>query len=163
MDLLAFRQKLQDRLKTYRPALIILLVGILLMLLPGRGEQRIRGRQPPEIQQAESLDQSLSRTLSALDGAGRVQVLLTEAVGKQVVYQFDEERREGERQRKTVLLSNSQRGQEGLVCRVLAPVYQGAVVLCQGGGRPDIRLSIVRAVTSATGLTSDKVTVLKMK
>ena len=60
-------------------------------------------------------------------------------------------------------MTGQDRAQSGLISQVLAPVYQGAVVVCQGGDQPGIRLQVVEAVCDATGLSADKVTVLKMK
>jgi len=42
-------------------------------------------------------------------------------------------------------------------------LYRGAVVVCQGGDNASVRLAVVEAVSNATGLTSDRITVLKMK
>jgi len=39
----------------------------------------------------------------------------------------------------------------------------GAVIVCQGADDPQVRLSIVDAVSKVTGLGSDKISVLKMK
>ena len=61
------------------------------------------------------------------------------------------------------MVTNEERAQNGLVKQVIPPVFQGAVVVCQGGDQPTIRLAIVEAVADATGLTADKITVLKMK
>ena len=38
----------------------------------------------------------------------------------------------------------------------------GVVVLCSGAEDPQVRLDILRAVTSYTGFGSDKITILKM-
>jgi stage III sporulation protein AG len=46
---------------------------------------------------------------------------------------------------------------------VLAPQYLGAIVVCQGADRSDVRLAIVEAVSALTGLGADKISVLKMK
>ena len=46
---------------------------------------------------------------------------------------------------------------------VLSPTYLGAVIVCQGGDSPTVKLAIVEAVSNATGLSADKITVLKMK
>ena len=47
--------------------------------------------------------------------------------------------------------------------KTLYPVYQGAVVVCEGAERAAVRLAIVEAVSSLTGLGSDKISVIKMK
>ena len=96
-----------------------------------------------------------------------MRVLLTEAEGEQTLYQMDEDLQtnggsESIRQ-DTVLLTNSEREEVGLVRQIIPPVYQGAVILCQGADSASVRLAIIQAVASATGLTSDKITVLKMK
>ena len=38
----------------------------------------------------------------------------------------------------------------------------GVVVVCQGAEKAGVRLDIIRAVSSYTGFTSDKITILKM-
>ena len=63
----------------------------------------------------------------------------------------------------TVLISGDNRAENGLLRQRNPPVYLGAIVLCQGADKASIRLAIVEAVTDATGLGSDRITVLKMK
>ena len=60
-------------------------------------------------------------------------------------------------------MTDGQRGQTGLVRQVLPATYRGAVVVCQGADDPRIRLAIVEAVSMATGLGADRISVLKMK
>ena len=96
-----------------------------------------------------------------------MKVLLTEAAGEEVLYQTDEDIDQSDQsrdvRRETVLVTDAQRSQNGLVRQVNPPQYQGAVILCQGAGSPSVKLSVVEAVSDATGLTYDRITVLKMK
>jgi stage III sporulation protein AG len=62
----------------------------------------------------------------------------------------------------TVIVMDGNREETGLVKQVLPPVYRGAVIACQGADSANIRLAIVEAVKSVTGLSSDRITVLKM-
>ena len=64
---------------------------------------------------------------------------------------------------KTVIISDSGREEEGLIKTVTPPIYLGAIIVCQGGDSPTIRLQIVQAVANVTGISSDRITVLKMK
>ena len=48
-----------------------------------------------------------------------------------------------------------------VVTRRVYPTYRGALVVCQGGGRADVKLAVTEAVTALTGLTADRVTVAK--
>ena len=61
------------------------------------------------------------------------------------------------------MISGSDRGQEGLIKQVNAPTYRGAIVVCQGADDPVVKLSITEAVSRATGLGVDKISVIKMK
>lgn len=48
-----------------------------------------------------------------------------------------------------------------IVTRILYPTYRGALVVCQGGDRADVRLAVTEAVSVLTGLSSDRITVAK--
>ena len=43
------------------------------------------------------------------------------------------------------------------------PGFRGAVVLCQGAGRPEVQLAVKEAVSSLTGLGMDHITVCAME
>ena len=100
------------------------------------------------------------------DSAKTVQVLLTESAGEMTVYQTDRDEgggSDGALRADTVIITDSNRAQSGLVQQILPPKYQGAIIVCQGGDSPAVRLAIVEAVCKVTGLGADRVSVLKMK
>ncbi len=162
MDWIERKNSAWEYLKKYRYVALILLVGIFLMALP---EQEVSQAETAETTEEASLDlqESLAEILAQVQGAGNVKVLLTQAKGEQTIYQTDGDYSSQEERRDTVLVTNSQREESGLIRQVIPPVYQGAIVLCQGAENANVRLSIVKAVMSVTGLTSDHITVLKMK
>ncbi len=135
---------------------LLILVGLLFLLLPQ--EKPDPAPAEPEQKPAATLEERLSELLSQAEGAGKTRVLLTEQAGEQILYQTDE----AENRSTTVLVSDGSREEGGLVRQRISPAYQGAVVLCQGANRPEVRLAVVNAVMAVTGLTSDKITVLKL-
>ena len=162
MDWVAGRRTVQDFVNEYRRTMSVLLAGILLLTLPGGEEQE----QPPApVTQESSLQEALEEILSEISGAGQVSVLLTQAAGEETVFQIDEDISDhgGTSHRETVLVSGSGREETGLVRQTKAPTYLGAVIVCQGADNASVRLAIVEAVRSATGLTTDRISVLKMK
>ena len=167
MDKSAILKKAESIFTKYKYALLILVIGLVLMLIPGKSETD--SQQPTEvlIQNTVSVEERLSNLLSALAGAGRVQVLLTESTGEETVYQIDQESNSGNDTSSvkitTVIVTDSQRSESGLIKQVNPPSYLGAVVLCQGADNMTVRYAIVEAVCKATGLGADKVSVLKMK
>ena len=64
------------------------------------------------------------------------------------------------RSTQTVLVDSGS-GDAPVVTRTVYPTYRGALVVCQGGDRADVRLAVTEAVTALTGLTADRVTVAK--
>lgn len=170
MDWVEIREKAMELFKKYRYVLLVLLAGLFLMLLPeGASLEETHEQTVPQApQEAPSdLQTSLGNILSLIEGAGKVQVLLTESSGQRTLYQTDEDVSAGESssdvRRETVIITDSGRGESGLVQQVDPPVYQGAIVLCQGADSASVRLAIVEAVSNATGLSSNKISVLKMK
>ena len=147
-----------DRLKTvmgkYRYVLLVVLAGLALMLLPAGPEE---AEPVPTTVVEENLESRLEAILRRIDGAGEVKVLLTEERGGEVFYQT-----EGDDE-KTVLVTGSDRAESGLVRTTHSPDYRGAVVVCQGADSAAVRLAVVEAVANATGLGTDRITVLKMK
>ena len=161
MDWIAYKGKAREGLKKYRYVLIVLLAGIVLMLLPAQEEAP--AAQPVPTQPETTLQESLTEILSMVSGAGEVRVLLTEAAGEETVYQLDEDSDDSGLRRETVLVSDTNREKTGLVRQVKGPAYLGAVIVWQGADSAAVRLAIVEAVKSATGLSSDRISVLKMK
>ena len=151
-----------------RAVALVVLLGVLLMLLPtGKTEAQQPQRQETVSEPRENLETRLEQILSQVSGAGNVRVLLTQERGETSVYQLDlQEVTDGDRReirQDTVTVTGSDRQQEGLLTQVEAPRYRGAVIVWQGGDNPTVRLSVVEAVSGATGLPSNRITVLKMK
>ena len=168
MDWIEDKEGIKSLLKKYKIAMLVAALGILLLLLPSeeKKETPIVAVHSEETNHTE-LEAKLEKLLTQLEGAGKVRVLLTEAKGKETLYQKDEAISQngdsGNSKVETVVITDQNRNQNGLVIRADPPVYLGAVILCQGAERATVRLAIVDAVATATGLSSDKISVLKMK
>lgn len=161
MDITQWKTDVMEYIKKYRLAAIILLAGVLLMLIPYPVQQQSEPEKTETVQ--PTLQQSLTDILCMIQGAGEVKVLLTEKSGAISYYQTNETVSSDSHRTDTVILSDSSRDETGLIRQVNPPIYRGAIILCQGADDAAVRLSIVEAVKSATGLTSDRITVLKMK
>ncbi len=153
-------RKPMEMVKKYRYPILVLLAGILLMILPGQKKQ-----EAPQVQiqqtQPETADLAgqLERILVQIKGVGKVQVLLTQAAGERVEYQADENGEHSD----TVIITDSDRNQRPVPVQTLSPEYLGAIIVCQGAGAPEVKLAVVEAVSKATGLSADRISVLKMK
>lgn len=168
MDWVKKKNALISFASKYRYVILILLLGLSLMLLPSG--KRTQSNTAPSIEVAENADtiqEQLSQILSNIKGAGEVAVLLTQAHGEEIIYQTDDKDSTSNdtitASRDTVIITDANRSNNGLIRQINPPVYMGAVVVCQGADNPAVRLSIVEAVSKATGLGASKISVLKMK
>ena len=167
MDIGKWSKNILALFNKYRYPLVILLVGLVLLTLPGRKEEpeQITG-QSNSIQRPDTT-QTLTQILEQIKGVGKVKVMLTVAEGERTIYQFDEDRTTGENstsvRQETIIVSDTDRNQQALISQIMAPKYLGAVIVCQGADDPSVKWAVVDAVSKATGIGADRISVLKMK
>lgn len=160
MDLESGKRQLITNLKKFQYFLIILVAGVLIMIIPENEPthtETVSSEQPVQL----DLEGELESILSQISGVGKTKVLLTELSGSETVFQTDSG--QNMLSNDTVVLTDGARDQYGLIRKILPPVYKGAIVVCKGGDSASVRLAVVDAVMRATGLSSDCITVLKMK
>lgn len=168
MEIKALQSKVQSLFQKYKYAFIIFLVGILFMIVPGKllGSED-RGEVQEVVEQGSSVQQELEEILSYIKGAGTVRVMLKELSGEETIYEVNEDISVSDSSTNTkidvITITDQNRNEHGLIKQVNPPKYQGAVILCQGGDDPSVKLAITDAVSKITGLGADKIAVLKMK
>lgn len=156
-----------ETLKKYKFVALILLVGLVLMLLPsGDGSDAVES-EGGETYSLEETERRLEALLKNVQGVGQVNVMLTLKSGSTLELAEDSSTsmRESETKRESdvVTVSRGSGGEEVVVTQERYPTYQGAVVVCEGGGNSAVRLSVIEAVSVLTGLGSDKITVVQWK
>ena len=167
MELGSIKNKIAEYIKKYKYLLLILLIGVVLMTMPGKTAET-HAVQAEETSYNPSNDEAatLQNVLKKIEGAGRVEVMLTKAADSEYIYQSDDDTTSADSgvdsTKKTVIISNGSKSENGLIRKINAPVYRGALVVCDGGDNPSVRLAIVDAVSKVTGLGSNQIAVLKM-
>ena len=89
MDLKKVSAKISDYSKKYKYVLIIVLVGLILMILPSGSKSTTSTVTDPVIQSDIDINEKLSILLSKVDGAGKVEVMLTVSSGEETIFQTD--------------------------------------------------------------------------
>lgn len=159
-------RKLWDR---YKYAALVVLIGAGLLLWPsGNGNTDILKR---ETEQAEIWDiqGEMEEILGTMSGVGQVKVMLTVdsdgerqlAQDTELTYSGDTAAPEDYSRRSETVLVDGASGDETVVTKTLYPTYRGALVVCQGGDRAEVKLAVTEAVAALTGLSSDHITVAK--
>lgn len=165
MDRIGLQKMVSAFFDKYKYVLLVVALGLVLMLWPGKKEIQTLQSTPQPVQQP-SITEELTAILGQIRGVGRVRVMVTEQSGSQTHYQTDisgtQDSDSSTRDSRTVVISSGG-AEEGLITSVSPPVYMGAVVVCQGADDPSVRLAVSQAVASVTGISTDRISVLKMK
>lgn len=157
----------------YKFVILVVLIGVALLLLPNGNRTDVRkiGRQTTAVSSTtmmRDIQGEMETVLSKISGVGTVHVLLTEesdgerqlAQNTELSYSGSTEAPEDYSRRSEIVLVDGD-GEETVVTQMRYPTYRGALVVCQGGDRAEVRLAVTEAVTALTGLPSDRVTVAK--
>lgn len=151
----------------YRFAILTAALGLLLLLLPQRQTDAApAGESTPDTFDRLLLQQEMEQILSAVDGAGRLSLMLTVASGAELELAQDATARKTaaeqyERSSETLTLAKGSGVQDVVVTRSVYPAWVGALVVCEGGDRASVRLALTQALSTLTGLPSDCITVIK--
>ena len=144
--------------KKYKFVLLVVLVGVILMLLPVSSKTKETAAGDSQTPQ-EAFD--LEAVLGKIDGVGKLRLMLTLQSGTRLTLAEDTQRDQERTQQETVTLNRGSGNQEIVVTNRYYPVYQGAVVVCQGADSSAVRLAVTETVQALTGLPSDRIMVAK--
>lgn len=174
--------RLMLKLKDKNTWLLIGIVGLLLLVIALPDTSR---RQETEVLQEETsasvqeqtdtqqmtaeLEKRLEQTLSLIDGAGAVRVMLTlQDTGEKIV-EKDLSRRnsnsgtdESTDESQSSVYVREGSTEQPYVSRERLPQVEGVLVVAQGGGNSLVKQNILQAVMSLFPLEAHKITIVKM-
>ena len=166
-------KKLWEFIKKNKYVLVVILLGVMLISLP-KNEKKSTADVSDYGAAGFSLaeeERRIANALSEIDGAGKVTVVLTvRSSGEKViakdtesyVLQEDGESRQ-EESSSVVTVSEGSQKESPVTIETIYPEYQGALIVAEGAENAEIKLHLTQAVADLTGLSSEKITVVKMK
>ena len=164
--------KLVALLDKYKYALLVAALGILLLMWPVKEspEEDVSEYQMQSISdEAAELEKEMEEILSAIHGAGEVKLMLTLDRGKEALlaeesslsYSGDTRAPEDYQRTSQPLVLSGDDADDVVIRQEVYPTFRGALVVCQGADQAAVRLAVTEAVMALTGLSSDKITVVK--
>ena len=155
----------------YKFVALVALAGIALLLWPsGDSGAPAEPASPQQVSAVQAeLQEEMEDILGRIQGVGEVRVLLTvDADGQRQLAEDSELSYSGStaapedysRSTQPVLVDSGS-GDAPVVTRTVYPTYRGALVVCQGGDRAEVKLAVTEAVAALTGLSADRITVAK--
>ncbi|MBE5869272.1 MAG: stage III sporulation protein AG [Lachnospiraceae bacterium] len=192
-------EKLKGVLKNKNNLIVIVLLGVLLLVIaiPVDKKEKVKendqtsqnsaGGNPAggEAEQSEAeaycayMEEKLEKILSQVDGAGKVQVIISvKGTGERVVEKDHPVSRSGTQEKdsqggnrevstvdsgeSTVFVTASGKSEPYLV-QVLQPEVEGVVVLAQGAGTGSVSKDIAEMIQVLFGIEAHKVAIVKME
>lgn len=170
MDISNAGAKIKTWIFRFRYAILVVLVGLVLLNIPVK--KKIQGNitsTEPIVAQKETIStaEQLTDILQHIHGVGRVKVLLTVSCSEKKEYQQDQQQTTSDGNNdirlETVIIRDADDNEMALITQIISPEYLGAIVVCEGADDANVKLAVLEAVSKATGLRSDSISVLKMK
>lgn len=153
-------------LKRFRPAVLVLLLGLALLLIP-EGKTQTSPTEPAASFDRMALQQEMERMLREIEGVGSLSLMLMVDAGEE--RELAEDRsgsvsdRGREEERETLVIGVGGGKQEVVVTRSIYPRFTGALVVCEGAASASVRYAVTEAVGVLTGLASNQISVVKGK
>lgn len=150
------------------------LSAMVLLLFSECGENEIKKVQKTENEAQQyrtELEEELQSLLSCIDGAGRVEVMVTLQGSYEYVYALENKNSSDSSQSETssglreenessYIIVDTEEGEKALIRTELSPPIAGVVVVCEGAGDEVVCERIILAVTTALDISSKRVCVI---
>lgn len=166
-------EKIIEKIKRDKRVAVIVcigLVGIILLTLselaPKKTEtsEKNSKENQSDIRDSyeEDIEKRLTSIISAINGAGRTEVMVTLASGDENVYAVKEKSNDGSREREYVVIG-SDRNESGLLLKVIEPEIRGVAIVCEGADSANVRQEIVSSVSAVLGISTNRISIAKIK
>lgn len=162
---------LLQKLGRYRYAAAVVLLGVILMLLPGGEKSAEKEERAQGDFDRLALQSEMEEILSGIEGVGKLHLMLTVAGGEEKELAQDASREQTQRseaageyseKRETVVLGSGSSAQVVITANRY-PAFVGALVVCEGADSASVRLQLIEALQALTGLSSENISIVKGK
>ncbi len=173
MEKKAISKKYTKLFEKYKYILVIIVVGMCLLVLPkGEGDnKKVSGVSEEVI--VKDFENKVENALSGCDGVGRCEVILSIESGSEKIYEKEARKSARESESGVVLeqdsdikpsiLSEGSGRESALVVKEVYPEFRGALVICDGAEKTEVKRAVTESVMALTGLGADKISIIKMK
>ncbi|MBP0967110.1 MAG: hypothetical protein J5722_05725 [Oscillospiraceae bacterium] len=155
---------------TDRSRLILLsgIIGAVLLLLPGMLPHHSR-QEPASLpsdgtvqaeQYRQQLEERLTALLSAMEGVGHAEVMITVSGTAEQVYAEEIKTSRGAngiRQESEPVMTRSGSSEAPLIARTVCPAVEGAAILCSGGDHAAVQERVSRAAAALLGIPQTRI------
>ena len=148
--------------------ILIFLLGLLLVLLPTKENEKKTHTESPlrfdEEEYEKNLEKRLREILEEIDGVGDVSVMITLEGSATYSYATDvtqdvSEKGNSKRESTVVLSTGTSSTKEAVISGYTLPKVKGAAVVCSRELSATLKAKVLEAVSASLGITSAKISV----
>ncbi len=175
-----FTDNIAKKLGNKKTVSVILVLGICGMLLIGisdvfSGNNASQESTVTVEEYIKTLEERTKDMLTSIEGAGKCKIMITaessseqnfatdDSISQDIQSDQDETQNKTDVEKEIVMVEDSNGKKIALVKNVIEPKIRGVLVLCEGADNIEIKETITNAVKTLLGISSNKISVIKMK
>lgn len=179
-----FTAKFDNFFRSRKKFNIIFTIGIVGILLISLSEVDFSSKKTTESTNMgeisiesyiETIENKTKKIIGQIDGAGKCEVMITAEISSEKDYATNDnikqetENKDNENilkndsEKEVVMIENSSGKKQALIQKIYEPKIRGVLVLCEGADNAEINEKITNAVRALLNVSSNKISVLKIK
>ena len=167
---MGFFDKMSGKKKTILLA-VIGRIGILLVIIGTVGEKKkestasenLSSKNPSTLEYIEGLENKLRTITEQITGSNDVKVIVSISSGTEYVYVSNEEFDENYSAKEYITVRTENGSDELILLKEVYPQVTGVSVACRGGDDPEVQAKLIRVISTAFGITSNRICIVGTK
>jgi len=163
--------KILGLLTKYKYIIAVVVLGAILLSFPSGEKTSVSTEYEMKDFDVNEFEKRIEKSLALCEGVGRVDVILSLNSGTEFVYakesrqsvREERETTESDSDVKPSIMSEGSGREAPLLIKEKYPEFRGAMIVCDGAESTSVQARVCEAVMSLTGLSSDRISVIKMK
>lgn len=135
----------------------------------GRKKEREYGlgkfvvKNPSTLEYIEGLENKLRTITEQITGSNDVKVIVSISSGTEYVYVSNEEFDENYSAKEYITVRTENGSDELILLKEVYPQVTGVSVACRGGDDPEVQAKLIRVISTAFGITSNRICIVGTK
>lgn len=163
-----------DRMSSKKKGLFLAVLGVLgaiLVLLGVLGDKRsgktadegAYAKNPSTLEYIASMENKIKTIAEQITGSQTASVIVSLSSGTEYVY-VSNEKMDGESSEKEYIKLRGDNGTDTLILnKEVYPAVTGVSIACRGGDDPEIQSKLIRVISTAFGVTSNRICIVGIK
>lgn len=150
---------------------VIGFIGILLIIIGTVGEKRkeaantenMSEKNQATLEYIEMLENKIKTITEQITGSDRVKVIVSISSGPEYIYVSNEELDENYSAKEYITVKTENGSDELILLKEVYPKVEGVSVACRGGDNPEVQVKLIRVISTALDVSSNRICIVGTK